>query len=79
MTLVGPVAAVLVRLKFAGAATPLTLAETVNDPTALFAVNCGAVATPSAPDTAVAVALAPKRPLAPPAGAVKVTLVPATG
>ena len=45
-----------------------------------LAVNCGAVATPSAPDVAVAVApLAPKLPLAPLAGAVNVTLAPATG
>ena len=46
----------------------------------VLAVSCGAVATPSLPETAVAVApVAPKLPLAPLAGAVKVTVAPATG
>ena len=45
-----------VRLKLAGVATPATLAETENEPAVLLAVSCGAVATPSLPETAVAVA-----------------------
>ena len=42
-------------------------------------MNTGAVATPSVPVSAVAVALPAKRPLAPADGAVKVIVVPATG
>ena len=68
------------RAKVAGALTPATLAETEKEPAVLLAVNCGAVATPSLPETAVTVApAAPKLPLAPLAGALKVTVAPATG
>ena len=77
---VGPVAAVFVRLKLAAGLTPATLAETANAPGVAFAVNCGAVATPFAPVNAVTVAPLPANtPLAPLAGAVNVTLTPATG
>ncbi len=44
-----------------------------------MAVKAGAVATPLALVVAVAVAEPPKVPLAPPAGAVKVTVAPLTG
>ena len=53
MTVVGPVAAWFVKLNLAGAETPATLAVTVRS-RMILAVNCGAVATPSAPDIAVA-------------------------
>ena len=80
VTVVGPVAAAFVSAKVAGVATPATLADTEYAPAVVLAVNCGAVATPSLPETAVAVApVAPKVPLAPFAGAAKVTVAPATG
>src|SRR5258705_6904583 len=78
--MVGPVAAVLVRLNVAAPATPTPVADTVYDPAVAPAANVGAVATPSTPDVALADTLPPlKVPVAPLAGAVNVTLTPATG
>jgi len=71
--------AVLVRLKLAGVVTPATVAITVKLPADAFAVNAGAVATPLALVTAVAVAEAPNLPLAPLPGAVNVTVTPLNG
>src|SRR6476659_5056072 len=48
-------------------------------PTLPFAVSAGAVATPLAAVTAVAVVWLPKRALAPFSGAVNVTVTPGTG
>jgi hypothetical protein len=65
--------------KVAAAATPVTLAVTVNDPAVLLAVKVGAVAVPWL--SVVAVAAFPPLanvPLAPLAGAVKVTTAPLT-
>ena len=70
----------LVNEKLAELVTPATLAVTVYDPNVLLAVKVGAVATPSALVAAVAeFPLPAKVPLAPLAGAVKVTLTPLTG
>jgi len=75
VTVVEPVAAVLVRLNVAAPATPTTVADTVYDPAVAPAANVGAVATPSTPDVALADTLPPlKVPVAPLAGAVNVTL-----
>ena len=73
--------AVLVRLKRAGAATPGALAATLYPPVTEFALKMGLVAVPPATVRAVAVAPPPTNvPLAPLAGAAKVTLTPsATG
>jgi hypothetical protein len=72
--------AVLLIENEAGAATPLTVALTVNAPTVAFAVKMGAVATPFEPVGAVAVRpplLPPKNvPLAPLDGVVNVTTAP---
>src|SRR5882757_9011705 len=71
----------LVSAKFAGVATPVTVAVTLyGPPTVAFAVNVGAVATPLASVTAVAVKDAPGNvPLAPAPGAVNVTVAPLAG
>jgi hypothetical protein len=63
------------------AITPATLAVTVYAPSAALAVNAEEVATPSAfvVSVSVAVAFEAKVPLAPVAGAVKVTDAPLTG
>jgi hypothetical protein len=64
-----------VRLKLAGVATPLTVAVTVKVPAVLLAVNTAEIATPLA--FVVAVFTPPANvPLAPLAGAVKVTSIP---
>jgi hypothetical protein len=69
----------LVKEKFAGLATPVTVAVTVYGPPAvLLAVNVAAVATPLAFVTAVFTPPA-NVPLAPPTGAVNVTVTPLTG
>src|SRR5437899_2853650 len=71
----------LVSEKFAGLATPATVAVTVYGPPAVpFAVKVGAVATPEALVVALAVSREPgKVPLGPLPGAVKVTITPGTG
>src|SRR5215831_15004960 len=67
-----------VKEKFAGAATPATVAVTVNTPAVLLAVNTAAVATPCA--LVVAVFTPPANvPLAPLVGAVNVTVTPLAG
>ncbi len=73
-------AAVLVRLKLAEVVAPGADAETVNVPAVAFAVKVEAVATPLEFVTAVVVAVPfAKVPLAPVAGAVKVTVTPLVG
>src|SRR5258705_3294266 len=68
------------RLNVAAPPTATTVADTVYDPAVARAANVGAVATPSTPDVALADTLPPlKVPVAPLAGAVNVTLAPATG
>src|SRR5579863_6140118 len=70
--------AVLVRLKLAGVDTPATDAVTVYAPAVVPAVNTAEVATPLA--LVVAVFTPPaKVPVAPEAGAVKVTVTPVVG
>jgi len=70
--------ALLVSEKFAGAATPATVAVTVYDPAVAFAVKTVAVATPL--EFVVAVLTPPANvPLAPLEGAVNVTTAPLTG
>src|SRR6185437_10468853 len=63
--------------------TPLTAAVAAYEPAVPFAVRTGAVATPSGPDTELAVpplaAKLPPAPPAPPVETVKVTVVPLTG
>ena len=67
----------LVKLKLAGLATPFTVAVTVKVPVIAFAVKVGAVATPLALVTAIAVVEPPANvPLAPAPGAVKITFTP---
>ena len=69
---------VLVSKKFAGAATPATVAVTVYDPAVALAVKTADVATPLA--LVVAVFTPPANvPLAPLAGALNVTVTPLTG
>ena len=78
--IVSVAAVVLVRLKLAGVDTPATEAVTVYVPVVPLAVNTGDVATPLELVVAVAVLLPPaKVPLAPVAGAVKVTTTPLVG
>src|SRR6202166_3345708 len=79
--MVAGAAAAFVRLKFAGVSTPKTDAVTVYAPVAALAVNVGDVATPLAFVVAVAefVLVPAKVPLAPEAGAVKVTTTPLAG
>src|SRR5205807_2402329 len=67
---------VLVRLKLAGVATPLTVAITVYEPSVRLALKVGAVATPLV--LVVTVAEEAKVPLAPLPGAAKVTEAPGT-
>jgi hypothetical protein len=69
----------LVKLKLAGAATPVTLAATVYPPAMALAVNAGAVATPLLLVGAVAVSEVPNLPLAPLLGAVKITFTAFSG
>ena len=70
----------MVRAKFAGVATPDTLAVTLYVPAVVLAVNVVAVATPAALVLAVTVVTpAVKVPLAPEAGAVNVTVAPTIG
>jgi hypothetical protein len=71
--------AVLVRLKLAVVATLGVLAVTAYDPAVALAVKVGAIATPLPLVVAVAVNTPPKVPLAPPEGAVNVTVAPLTG
>lgn len=72
-------AAPFVNEKLAGRFTPTTVAATLYEPTAAFAVNAGEVATPEALVVAVAVVPPPANvPLAPLLGAVKVTETPPT-
>jgi hypothetical protein len=70
--------AVFVRAKLAGVCTPGVDAVTMYDPAVPFAVNIAEVATPDEFVTAVVDPPA-KVPLAPDAGAVKVTTTPFTG
>jgi hypothetical protein len=74
--------AVFVRLKLAGVVAPVAVAVTEYAPAAVFAVNTCEVATPL--ELVVSVSVAPgvevaNVPLAPVAGAVKVTLTPLDG
>lgn len=71
--------AILVSRKLAGVPTPATVATTAYEPAALLAVIFGEVATPEALVTTVAMTEPAKLPLAPEAGAVKVTVTPETG
>ena len=79
--MIGPtVTIVFVSENTAGSGTPVTKADTVNDPWIPFAVNKGEVAMPAALVTAVTVLWPPaKIPLGPLAGALKVTVTPLTG
>jgi hypothetical protein len=71
--------AVLVRLKEAAVETPVALAVTLKAPALVLAVRAEAVATPLAFVVTVTEAVPPlKVPLAPLAGAVKVTETPLT-
>jgi hypothetical protein len=72
---------VFVRLKVVVAVTPATLAVTTSAPIVPFAVNTDDVATPLAlvVSVSVFVAVVANVPLAPVAGAVKVTNAPFTG
>ena len=70
---------VFVRAKLAVEPSPLTEATTLYEPVVPFAVKAGAVAMPAALVVAVAVGDPLKLPLAPLAGAVKVTVTPAIG
>jgi hypothetical protein len=74
-------AAVFVRLKLAGVDTPATVAVTLYAPDVPLAVNAGEVAIPLVLVVAVTVPVVEpaKVPLAPVAGAVKVTTAPFTG
>lgn len=61
--------------KLAGVATPVTFAVTVNAPAIKLAVNAGVVvASPFEPVVAMVLSDPAKEPLAPEAGAVKVTV-----
>ena len=80
VTTLGAAAAAFVSAKVAGAGAPATVADTAYEPVVPLAEKTGAVATPSGPDVAVAVAPVPaKVPLAAPVGALNVTLAPAAG
>ena len=68
----------LVKLNDAGVLTPLTDAVTAKLPATVLAVKAGAVATPLAAVSAVAVNMPENVPLAPVTGAVNVTLTPPT-
>jgi hypothetical protein len=71
---------VFIRLKLVEAITPATLAATVSVPIVAFAVYVDEVATPLALVISVSVLVPPLNvPLAPVAGAVKVTNAPLTG
>ena len=69
---------VLVREKFAGVLTPVTLAATMYVPGVVFAVNATATATPVVSVVAV-VCPAANVPLGPLGGAANVTNAPGTG